>query len=205
MTLPNDTTLNTNRTYYDILDVTRCASPATIRASYHRLILKYHPDKVQSLSQNSNVSPSLQRCSQGEVNAGSGPCSRLEANASMSDTLESSGVSVDEKVLCDKRRSVPNTRNIFACIQEAYATLRDATQRSIYDARIDNSDWTQSCPGNGEVDLDDMDYNESDDTYSQACRCGGDYIVSGDELEQGLDVVQCSQCSLSVHVLFAQQ
>ena len=33
------------RNYYELLDVPRTASPAEIKASYHRLLLSHHPDK----------------------------------------------------------------------------------------------------------------------------------------------------------------
>ena len=36
---------SSGRNYYDLLNVPRTASPAEIKASYHRLLLSLHPDK----------------------------------------------------------------------------------------------------------------------------------------------------------------
>lgn len=41
------------RSYYELLQVPRTASPAEIKASYHRLLLSHHPDKSDPSKQNS--------------------------------------------------------------------------------------------------------------------------------------------------------
>lgn len=38
------------------------------------------------------------------------------------------------------------------------------------------------------------------DTYSSPCRCSGEYIISVNELELGVDTVACSTCSLIVRI-----
>jgi diphthamide biosynthesis protein 4 len=38
------------RNHYELLQVPRTASPAEIKASYHRLLLSHHPDKVDTSS-----------------------------------------------------------------------------------------------------------------------------------------------------------
>jgi diphthamide biosynthesis protein 4 len=53
-----------------------------------------------------------------------------------------------------------------------------------------------------EVDLDDMEYNEDKKLFSLVCRCSGDYIITEDELETGIDVVGCNNCSLRIRVLY---
>eukprot|EP01134_Creolimax_fragrantissima_P005851 CFRG5851T1 len=98
-----------------------------------------------------------------------------------------------------------NEANFFMRIQAAYAVLRDPEQKRVYDAQLSNVGLRQAHPGNGELDLDDMDYDEEEDTFIHSCRCGGEYMVSGQELEDNMDVVQCSQCSLSVRILYTKQ
>ena len=41
------------RSYYELLQVSRTASPAEIKASYHRLLLSHHPDKSDASRENS--------------------------------------------------------------------------------------------------------------------------------------------------------
>lgn len=41
------------RSYYELLQVPRTASPAEIKASYHRLLLSHHPDKSDASKENS--------------------------------------------------------------------------------------------------------------------------------------------------------
>lgn len=53
-----------------------------------------------------------------------------------------------------------------------------------------------------EVDLDDMEYNEDEASFSLVCRCSGDYVITEDELEAGIDVVGCNNCSLRIRVLY---
>ncbi|KAF9644861.1 DnaJ-domain-containing protein [Thelephora ganbajun] len=44
---------SSRRNYYELLQVPRTASPAEIKASYHRLLLSHHPDKSDASKQNS--------------------------------------------------------------------------------------------------------------------------------------------------------
>lgn len=53
-----------------------------------------------------------------------------------------------------------------------------------------------------EVDLDEMEYNEEDRSFSLVCRCSGDYVITEDELETNIDVVGCNNCSLRIRVLY---
>lgn len=53
-----------------------------------------------------------------------------------------------------------------------------------------------------EVDLDEMEYNEETTSFSLVCRCSGDYVITEDELEVGIDIVGCNNCSLRIRVLY---
>ncbi|KAI8052961.1 CSL zinc finger-domain-containing protein [Syncephalis plumigaleata] len=52
------------------------------------------------------------------------------------------------------------------------------------------------------VDLDDMTFDEDTCVYSIACRCSGEYLLTEDDLEAGAELVNCSQCSLRIRVLY---
>ncbi|TPX64245.1 hypothetical protein CcCBS67573_g08459 [Chytriomyces confervae] len=56
---------------------------------------------------------------------------------------------------------------------------------------------------NGEVDLDDMAYNADSGTFQSSCRCSGRYVVSEQDLEDGVEVVSCTTCSLRIRVLYS--
>lgn len=40
--------------------------------------------------------------------------------------------------------------------------------------------------------------------YSKACRCGGYYIITDDDLTSGVDLICCDVCSLTIRVLYQQ-
>ncbi|KAF1796633.1 DPH3-like protein (CSL-type zinc finger-containing protein 2) [Mucor lusitanicus] len=53
-----------------------------------------------------------------------------------------------------------------------------------------------------EVEIEDMDYDEEQDSYTYPCPCGDKFIISSDELIDGLDVAQCPSCSLVIKVIY---
>ncbi|OAC98736.1 hypothetical protein MUCCIDRAFT_43429, partial [Mucor lusitanicus CBS 277.49] len=52
------------------------------------------------------------------------------------------------------------------------------------------------------VEIEDMDYDEEQDSYTYPCPCGDKFIISSDELIDGLDVAQCPSCSLVIKVIY---
>ncbi|CAO3567473.1 unnamed protein product [Mortierella alpina] len=85
-------------------------------------------------------------------------------------------------------------------IKEAWECLRQPNQRAFYDSSLKAMRLRANGHVNDDIDLDDMDYNEDSGTYSAPCRCSGEYIISEDELELGVDTVVCSTCSLIVRI-----
>ncbi len=59
------------------------------------------------------------------------------------------------------------------------------------------------------VDLDDLEYDESAESWSRSCRCGNPrgYLFGETDLEEAADygelMVGCSDCSLWLRVHFA--
>ncbi len=61
---------------------------------------------------------------------------------------------------------------------------------------------TQKWPVSDTVDLDDMTFDPTEAQYRSPCRCGGCYVVSDGDLEEGVELVCCSMCSLSIKILY---
>jgi curved DNA-binding protein CbpA len=84
----------------------------------------------------------------------------------------------------------------FYDIQHAYSILSDTQKRQEYDQHI----YLKSKKIVEELDLDDM--NSVDGKYETVCRCGGTISVLEDELEHGVDCVECNRCSLVFRILY---
>ena len=69
---------------------------------------------------------------------------------------------------------------------------------------ISAESMAQEWPISEVVDLDDMTYDLAMGYYTSPCRCGGHYMVSESELGQGVEVVCCSSCTLSIQVLYKE-
>lgn len=82
-------------------------------------------------------------------------------------------------------------------LHDAFVTLSSPALRTAYDAR-DELSRTGPRPAQV-VSLDRFDYSEGSDratsTWTLACRCGGKYEVKEDDLERGLHLVGCGDCS----------
>ena len=47
-----------------------------------------------------------------------------------------------------------------------------------------------------------INYCAGDAVYSMACRCGGHYTISDDDLTSGMELTCCDVCSLTIRVLY---
>jgi diphthamide biosynthesis protein 4 len=131
--------------YYALLGITRSASPNTIKAAYHRALLRLHPDKQRP--------------------------------------------SGDDD---------PSSSANIGLVQDAYLTLSTTTQRAAYDAQFE---LIRKAPRPAQVvSLEDFDCSDADVEWSLACRCGGMYRVTEDDLERGRHLVGCESCSEVVWV-----
>ncbi len=129
--------------YYTLLHITRSASPNTIKAAYHRALLRLHPDKLR------------------------------------------------------QRADDPVQLANVGLLQDAFVTLSSSALRTAYDARAELSS-TSPRPAQV-VSLERFDCLEGSDgarsTWTLACRCGGKYEITEDDLEHGLHLVGCGDCS----------
>jgi len=88
----------------------------------------------------------------------------------------------------------------FQRVQAAWEVLGDAARRAEYDA-VRQTSAVRSANA-ADVDLDDCEFEEATATYFYPCRCGERYEVGEEELEVGVDTVQCVNCSLSIRLLY---
>lgn len=47
-----------------------------------------------------------------------------------------------------------------------------------------------------------MDFDEVSKSFSTDCRCGGKFVITETDLENGFDAVECPNCSLEIVILY---
>lgn len=97
-------------------------------------------------------------------------------------------------------------------ITEAYKILSSPADRLKYDTILQKTLnpglQTTHHSGVETYDLEDLLYNDKNDTWSRTCRCGDTraYTLTGSDLEKVADhgevYTSCKGCSLSIRVLF---
>ncbi len=55
-------------------------------------------------------------------------------------------------------------------------------------------------PVDRNVDLDEMDFSEDTDEYTESCRCGGLFIVTSQDILEQVERVCCTNCSLMIQI-----
>lgn len=86
-------------------------------------------------------------------------------------------------------------------IQEAWEALK--TEEGVMKYRSKLQSNTETCKVYyNELDLDDMEYIEEEDRYIYECRCGDTLSVTTDQLEQGIEIIHCNGCSLSLSLVY---
>ncbi|KAJ7772111.1 hypothetical protein DFH07DRAFT_216451 [Mycena maculata] len=83
----------------------------------------------------------------------------------------------------------------IAAIQEAYRVLCTPHLR----ARIQHTRNSQTGPRPAQV-ISLTEFDEGDEAWVHACRCGGAYRITADEMEKGTHLVPCTNCSEVVWV-----
>ncbi|KAM9854163.1 dnaJ homolog subfamily C member 24 isoform 1-T5 [Aulostomus maculatus] len=101
----------------------------------------------------------------------------------------------------------------FLEVDAAWRILSDQSSRSQYDQHRRAGELKQDWPVDSTVSLEDMSWNPEVGVYTYFCRCGGEFIISGDDVQaetwgvcaeeedtkEGQHVVVCcNTCSLSV-------
>ena len=110
---------------------------------------------------------------------------------------------VYRKLVVQQHPDKGGNKESFQLIQEAWSVLRDPSLRRKYDAEQLASD-IKSFEGiiAAEVPLDDFEYDEVDEVYSYACRCGDFYEIEYEDLLDGVKILACNSCSLLLNVVY---
>ncbi|XP_065179147.1 DPH4 homolog [Sycon ciliatum] len=90
----------------------------------------------------------------------------------------------------------------FQKIEEAWRVLSDEKLRNKFDAERAQG-MNQQMPISEDVDLDTMEFDEEEKTYWHECRCSGRYEVLEEELENGVTLVGCTNCTLCIRLLYS--
>lgn len=86
-------------------------------------------------------------------------------------------------------------------IQEAWEVLKTEDGRKNYKSSLQSRTETCNISYN-ELDLDEMEYIDEEDRYVYECRCGDMFSVTTEQLEQGIDIIHCKGCSLSMSLQY---
>ena len=56
-----------------------------------------------------------------------------------------------------------------------------------------------------EVEIEDMDYEESEQTFYFNCPCGDRFLITLDQLKDGEDIAECPSCTLTIKIIFEEE
>lgn len=97
---------------------------------------------------------------------------------------------------------------IWHSILNAYQVLVNPLSKKAFDQQLAKTATQISGPLQDEVDLDDMECSVFENNvvyWKYKCRCDdGEFIVTEQDLEDGVDIVECNSCSLNIKVLYQQ-
>eukprot|EP01089_Gocevia_fonbrunei_P002271 TRINITY_DN12260_c0_g1_i1.p1 TRINITY_DN12260_c0_g1~~TRINITY_DN12260_c0_g1_i1.p1 ORF type:complete len:146 (+),score=17.67 TRINITY_DN12260_c0_g1_i1:163-600(+) len=108
-------------------------------------------------------------------------------------------------ILHPDKNKMEDTTAKFVLLQEAWKVLQDDEQRRQYNSDNNNFVEMPDLPVFAEVDLEDMKMEvKSDNTfYSYPCRCGDYFKISEIELENGIDLAPCTNCSYTLRIHYS--
>lgn len=85
----------------------------------------------------------------------------------------------------------------YCKIDEAWKTLRDGDTRREYDRRRLNDRLNSQVLKYASLNKTDLDFDSEGGFYSYNCRCGGEYILTVENIGEDC-IVSCNECSLFV-------
>ncbi|KAJ7018335.1 DnaJ domain-containing protein [Mycena alexandri] len=83
-------------------------------------------------------------------------------------------------------------------IQQAYRVLSDPARRAQHDT--DRQRMPAGPRPAQVISLAEFDEVPEHDRWTHACRCGGNYAITGADMERGMHLVPCTSCSEVVWV-----
>ncbi|KAM9302125.1 dnaJ homolog subfamily C member 24 [Gastrophryne carolinensis] len=87
----------------------------------------------------------------------------------------------------------------FIEINQAWKILGNEETKRVYDLLRRDSEMTQSCPVDNQIQLEEMYWEKDEEYYYYTCRCGGRYILEQPDPGQ-CSLVNCDSCSLIIEI-----
>ncbi|NWV82899.1 DJC24 protein, partial [Dasyornis broadbenti] len=88
----------------------------------------------------------------------------------------------------------------FIEIDQAWKILGNEETKKEYDLQQREENLTKEWPLHAQIYLEDMSWNEDEQLYTLACRCGGNYSIFKSEIRD-VSLVCCDTCSLVIEIL----
>ncbi|KAK8799721.1 hypothetical protein WA158_006269 [Blastocystis sp. Blastoise] len=87
--------------------------------------------------------------------------------------------------------------SLFSDIQEAWQTLSDTKKREQYDQTFFSN--INDIGISDEIKLDEFSFDG--ENYVFNCRCGGTYEITQQDIDEGIELIECDNCSLIIKVI----
>lgn len=101
----------------------------------------------------------------------------------------------------DKTRSASGGSGVaFLAVRRAWNVLKEQESREAYDRELARRRLLKIHVSEV-VEAAGMVFCEEDESLSHPCRCGGSYRLTPADVDAGVSVVQCSNCSFNVEVV----
>ncbi|XP_075044143.1 dnaJ homolog subfamily C member 24 isoform X2 [Mixophyes fleayi] len=88
----------------------------------------------------------------------------------------------------------------FIEISQAWNILGNEETKNAYDLQRREIEMTRSIPVDTQIHIEEMLWDDDEESFSLPCRCGGRYILDETDLEQ-TSLVNCNSCSLIIEIL----
>ncbi|KAF4094336.1 hypothetical protein AMELA_G00014060 [Ameiurus melas] len=89
----------------------------------------------------------------------------------------------------------------FIEVDQAWKILSNEESKRAFDLQLRAHELKQSWPVDACITLEDMSWDSENECYSYSCRCGGEFLLEKEDIEEVEDaVVCCDTCSLSIEV-----
>lgn len=91
----------------------------------------------------------------------------------------------------------------FIRIQHAWEVLSDESLKAKYDTHLAHEQLRVHCSDKMDNIVPLKDFIHENDLYYKECRCGDRFIMTESDINEGINTIQCSSCSLEVTVTFS--
>ena len=88
----------------------------------------------------------------------------------------------------------------FIRIQRAWEILGDDFLKAMYDVHLAHEQLRVRCSDKMDNIVPLEEFNHEDDLYFKECRCGDRFTVTESDINDGINTIQCSSCSLEVTI-----